>query len=83
MLGFDPRVLSTRIAIRGLLRSELAARAGISISAVSAAFAGRRIGVRVARQIAKALRCRLGDLIVSAADAPSAATAQLSPEPAR
>lgn len=52
-------------ALAGLLRGELAERAGVSRATVSEAFSGRPIGVRAARAIAKALGVSIADLAAS------------------
>lgn len=47
----------------GLLRKEVSAKAGVSSQSAANAFAGRPVGVRVARAIAKALGAQLVELV--------------------
>lgn len=70
---FDPSKLSRRTALRGLLRGELRRMAKLSPSPVANAFAGRSVGIRVARAIAKALDCEITELVAAEADEPAAA----------
>ncbi|MBI5764946.1 MAG: helix-turn-helix transcriptional regulator [Planctomycetes bacterium] len=73
-LIFNPTVLSRRTALAGLLRGELGRKAGISTQSIVNAFAGRPVGVRVARAIAKALGAELVELVKSENE-PAASTA--------
>lgn len=48
---------------RGLLKCELAEAANISPNSVTLATRGREVGLRVARAVAGALGCSVGDLM--------------------
>ena len=63
VLSFNPEVLSRKTALAGLLRGELAQKAGLCSLTITRAFAGKTLGVRAARQIAKALGCGVADLV--------------------
>lgn len=67
-LVFDAEKLSRTTALRGLLKGELAKEAGLSAGPIAAAFSGRRIGIRSARNIAKVLGASLTELVVSDAE---------------
>lgn len=61
---FDTEKLRCAAIRRELLRGEVAKAAGVCTPTGCAAFAGRRLGIRAARRIARALQMRLADLIV-------------------
>ncbi|MBN1489971.1 MAG: helix-turn-helix transcriptional regulator [Phycisphaerae bacterium] len=50
---------------RGLLKKDVAAKAGVAPATLSLVFSGRPVGVRVARGVARALRVPVSALIVS------------------
>jgi transcriptional regulator with XRE-family HTH domain len=63
MATFDTKALRLQTAQHALLNSELARKAKVSPTAMSCAMAGRRVSVRLARRIAKALGCPLESLV--------------------
>lgn len=63
VVRIDTAALSAALIRRAMLRGELARRAGLSAATVSAAFAGRALSLRSARQIASALGMKLAALI--------------------
>ncbi|MBN2562321.1 MAG: hypothetical protein JXQ75_15460 [Phycisphaerae bacterium] len=67
-LVFNTRKLARMTARLGLLRGEIAKKAGLSHVPVCSAFRGRPIGVRAARSIAGALGIPLADLLADEAD---------------
>jgi len=67
-LKLDPQQLSRLSTRKGMLRGELATAAGVSTQSVSDCFAGRPIGVRVARQVAKALGVAISDIAANDGD---------------
>lgn len=62
-LRFDTHKLSRRAARIGLLRGEVAQKAGISVVTGCNALLGRPVGVRTARNIAQVLNVKLADLL--------------------
>ena len=64
-LLIDRKKLSLKTARAGLLRGELAKLAGLSSAPIADAFAGRPIGVKAARKIAKALGVDLAKLLAA------------------
>ena len=65
MVRLDRDKISDRLILREMLRSELLGRAAIGPSSLAKAMGGQEIGMRIARGIAKALRCRVVDLVPS------------------
>lgn len=63
-IKFNISALSRRVALMGLLRGELRTKAHLSSGPIADAFAGRPIGVRAARSIARALGCDIADLAI-------------------
>lgn len=73
-LRFDGAKLGRIASRKGLLRGEVGKLAGVSGTTQCQAFLGRPIGVRAARQIAKALGTPLHDLIVDEPETAEAAS---------
>ena len=61
-IRFDAAALGRRVALKGLLRGELRREAGLSPGPIADAFAGRPVGVRAARSIARVLGCEIAEL---------------------
>jgi len=72
-LRLDPLRLSRLSMLKGLLRGELAVSAGLSPASISHCFAGRAVGVRVARKVAKALGTTIEDIAADETDDAAAA----------